>query len=130
MKRQTKKKRRFHTGVYVSTKTGQECHYRSGWELAYLKKLDSDPDVVSFGYETVVIPYVSNMRFGRVRRYFPDFVVIRSSGTTIVEIKASSFLTRKMVIKKLEAGRSYAAAHGMTYEVLTEKELMALGILS
>jgi hypothetical protein len=125
-----KKKKRFHTGVYVSTKTGQECRYRSGWELAYLQKLDSDPGVLSFGYETIVVPYVSNARSGKIRRYFPDFVVVRLTGTTIVEIKASRFLSRRMVVKKLEAGRSYAAAHGMTYEVLTEKELVAMGVLT
>lgn len=57
MIRRRRKKKRFHTGKYVSTKTGKEMCYRSGWEFEFMQKLDSDPTVKTYGYETLIIPY-------------------------------------------------------------------------
>lgn len=129
MKRRRRKKRRFHTGVHTSPKLTGECKYRSGWELAYAVYLDADPAVTSYAYESLKIPYVSNVRSGRLRHYFPDFVVTRSGTSTIVEIKSSRFMNRAATLKKAAAGRAFALAHEMTYELLTEKELKGLGVL-
>jgi hypothetical protein len=91
--------------------------------------LDTDPDVLAYDYECMKIPYVSNVRSKKVRNYIPDFLVTRSTGQTIVEIKPTRFLTKRAVAKKLAAGREYAAAHDMQYQVMTEVELKALGLI-
>lgn len=125
-----KRKKRYHTGVHVSPKTGQECHYRSGWELAYLQHLDASPDVVGYRYEDVRIPYVSNVKSGRVRWYWPDFLVQQRDGQQLlVEIKPKRKLDQARVQKKLKAAALWCQAHGVTLVVLTEKELKLLGLL-
>lgn len=131
MKRRRKKRKgHYHTGTHLSTKTGAECRYRSGWELAYLQHLDADPSVVTFLYEGVKVPYVSNVRTGKVRHYFPDFLVTRTDGSQqLVEIKPKRRVSQVKVQKKLKAGQAWAEAHGFTFVVLTEVELGVLGLL-
>lgn len=125
-----KRKKRYHTGIHVSPKTGQECHYRSGWELAYMQYLDTNVDVVGYRYEDVSIPYVSNIRSGKLRKYWPDFLIQRTDGQQIlVEIKPSRKLDQDRVQKKLKAAALWCKAHGVTLVVLTEKELKLLGLL-
>lgn len=131
MKRAGRKKRgHYHTGTHVSSKTGQECRYRSGWELLYLQHLDADPTVVTFTYEATVIPYVSNKRTGKLRKYYPDFLVDYVGGRRVlVEIKPKKRLEQARVKKKLDAAREWCGAHGVTLEVITEVELRQLGLL-
>ena len=125
-----RKKRRYHTGVHVSPKTGQECHYRSGWELEYMHHLDANPDVVGYRYEDVRIPYVSNKKTGKVRWYWPDFLVQQRDGEQLlVEIKPKRKLDQDRVQKKLKAAALWCQAHQVTLVVLTEKELKLLGLL-
>ncbi len=129
-KRKRKRKKKYHTGVHVSTKTGLECHYRSGWELAYMQWLDADPDTATYTYEDVEIPYVSNVRTGRLRKYWPDFLVYKQDGQRLlVEIKPKRKLDQDRVQKKLKAAALWCQAHGVTLVVLTEKELKQLGLL-
>jgi hypothetical protein len=129
-KRVRRRKKRYHTGTYVSTKTGQACKYRSGWELEYLKWLDAHLMVRTFGYESVKIPYVSNLRTGKLRNYFPDFLVEFTDGSKqLVEIKPSKRLVQAGVKKKLEAAERWCQAHGVSLVVLTERELKVMGLL-
>jgi len=116
--------------VYLSTKGG-ECSYRSGWELAYLFWLDANARVKSFEYEKVVIPYVSNVKTGRVRKYYPDVLVTYFDGSRhLVEIKPKKRLIQTMVKKKLAAAQQWCLDNGVTLEIVTEVELKDLGILS
>lgn len=125
-----KRKSRYHTGIHVSTKTGRECKYRSGWELSYMQHLDNDPEVTDWSYEALIIPYLSNTKTGKMRRYFPDFTVqYRDGHEEIVEIKPKRKLTQRTVTKKVLAGHDWARAHGVTYRVMTEHELKGLGLL-
>jgi hypothetical protein len=92
--------------------------------------LDASPDVVSWSYETLVIPYVSNVKTGKLRKYHPDFVVTHVDGTKeVVEIKPSKRVHQAKVTKKLLAAGDHCRAHGMTLTVVTEYELKALGLL-
>ena len=63
--------------------------YRSSWELSYLFKLDTDPNVLQFSSEETIIPYQDYD--GKIRRYFVDFKVVRKVGdliiTELIEIK-------------------------------------------
>jgi len=128
-KRCRRRKRGCHKGVYVSTKTGASCSYRSGWELGFMMYLDDSPDVISYEYESLKIPYVANVRFGRTRNYIPDFVVSYVNGMKyIIEIKPSRRVAQATVQKKLAAAQSWAQAHGFVLAVLTEIELKDMGV--
>jgi hypothetical protein len=128
--RRRKKKRRYHTGVYVSKKTGQACRYRSGWELSYLKWLDSNVNVKTFLYESVKIPYISNIVTGRVRHYYPDFLIEFKDGSKqLVEIKPKRRVSQAKVQKKLKAAEAWCLEHGVTLQILTEVELKVMGLL-
>jgi hypothetical protein len=64
--------------------------YRSSWELLAMSKFDSNPDVVAWSSEEIVVPYLCPVR-GDVHRYFPDFLVKMKDGTvTMMEIKPES----------------------------------------
>ena len=65
--------------------------YRSSWELAFLQRLDSDPNIISYASEELVIPYADRIT-KKVRRYFPDFVIKKRGKdgqikTIVIEIK-------------------------------------------
>lgn len=129
IKRKRRRKRRYHTGVYTSIKTGQKCCYRSSWELKYLQWLDAHDEVLTFGYEGVKIPYISNLKTGKLRTYYPDFWVEYVDGRKqLVEIKPKKRLTQARVQKKLKAAETWCQEHGAVLVVLTEVELLALGL--
>jgi len=91
---------------------------------------DAEPTVTSYGYETVVIPYVSNARSGKQRKYYPDFLVEFTDGKRVlVEVKPSKRLPQARVQKKLAAARQWCSAHGVTLQVITELELRGMGLL-
>lgn len=129
-RKRRRRKKRYHTGVHVSTKTGQECKYRSGWELSYLKWLDANEAVKHYGYEALKIPYVSNLKTGKLRNYFPDFYVEYVDGTKqVVEIKPKKRVPQATIQKKLKAAEWWCREHGATLVVITEVELKGLGLL-
>src|ERR1700688_72277 len=129
-KRRRKRKSRYHRGTYVSVKSGQSCSYRSGWELQYMQWLDACPTVKDWSYESVIIPYVSNSKTGKIRKYWPDFLVeYIDNHQELVEIKPSKRLVQAKVKKKLAAAGDHCRAHSLTLVVLTERELVGLGLL-
>ena len=122
-----------------------ECHYRSSWELRYMKYLDARPNVLEWGSENIVIPYYNPVE-KKTRRYFVDFYVkvISKSGQIkkyIIEIKPHSQclppkkpkrITNKYrnALKayvrnqcKWKAAKKYAEKRDWEFIVLTEKEL-------
>jgi hypothetical protein len=130
----TKRKRRrrgkrYHSGIHVSPVAG-ECKYRSGWEEGYMRHLDSSAEVKTWSYESVVIPYVSNVRTGKLRKYYPDFDVTMQDGQRcLIEIKPSKKLSHRTVQKKIAAAQQWCSDHGVTYKILTEIELKVMGII-
>lgn len=130
MKRRRRRKGRYKRGIHISSKTGQHCSYRSGWELLLLESLDVDPSVEAFVYEGIKIPYVSNTRSGKTRNYIPDFFVESTSGERfLIEIKPKRKLDQATVVKKLKAAGQWCRASGVTLVVLTEVELKSIGLL-
>lgn len=116
--------------------------YRSSWELKLMTNLDKNADVIEWQSEEFSIPYRSPTN-GRLRRYFPDFLVVRKvNGKTItelIEVKPAA-QTRPPVkskgrryIKeaidyavnqaKWEAAQQFCQSRGFNFVVYTEKEL-------
>ena len=128
-RKKRKRKGHYKTGTHTSPKAG-DCNYRSGWELEYMQYLDANSDVISYTYEQVIVAYISNIRSGKLRKYFPDFLVEYSSGVKkLVEIKPKKRLDQVKVQKKLEAAKLWCEEHGAILEIVTEVELKALGLL-
>ena len=119
--------------------------YRSMWELKFMKYCDNNPNVLEWGSEEVVIPYLSPVD-GRVHRYFVDFYmkVKNSEGKIskyLIEIKPSKFVkppeqpkrkTERFIQEvytwgvnqaKWKSAREFCADRGWKFEILTEKEL-------
>ena len=123
----------------------QECEHRSRWELIYMKYLDSNPNVLEWGSETIIIPYYHPID-KRTRRYFVDFYVkvVTKTGRAkkyIIEIKPYNqcfppkkpkrqTITYKNKINayvmnqaKWGAAKRYAEKRDLEFVVITEKEL-------
>lgn len=118
--------------------------YRSSYELRYSRWCDHNPNVISWGSETVIVPY-SNPLTGNISRYFVDFnITIKTKDGTIrkylVEIKPSiqtlppkpgkntKALLRRQAeyIKnraKWAAAEQYAKKQNKEFVILTEKHL-------
>jgi hypothetical protein len=92
--------------------------------------LDSTGDVGTWSYESFSIEYISNKRTGKVRRYIPDFRVEYTDGRVeIIEIKPKRKLMKPTIQKKILAAQDWCSSHGVTFRILTEIELKAIGVL-
>lgn len=92
--------------------------------------LDSDPTVVAWSYEKIVIEYVSNIRSKKIRRYHPDFYVLYSDGREeIIEVKPKRKLEQLVVRKKAAAAIEWCKSRCMTYKILTETDLKSMGLI-
>ena len=114
-------------GMYTSTKINKECRFRSGWEEAVMKYLDASPDVMTWDYESVRIPYTYN---NNKRWYVPDFVITFVDGhKEMWEVKPSQFALSERVVNTSVAGRNYCSENDMQYTLVTEHTLKMTGIL-
>ena len=65
--------------------------YRSSWERKFMVYCDRSDNILEWGSEEVIIPYISPLD-GRMHRYFPDFYIkVRQKDKTIkkmiIEVK-------------------------------------------
>jgi len=103
-------------GYFFSTKNNDNIPYRSSYELAYLKQLESDPLVTRYEYEPVRIAYQFE---GRNRTTIPDFLVhYTDDRSEFHEVKPEWVLNDLQTICKLEAMHQYATKHGMIFKVV------------
>lgn len=123
----------------------QDVTYRSSWELKFMKWCDTNPSVLEWGSETIIIPYTSPVD-NRVHRYFVDFYIkVQDRNSKInrylVEIKPAKFTkppeiparkTRRFVQEvfqygtnqaKWKAANDYCIERSMKFLVLTEVDL-------
>lgn len=109
-----------------------------------MKFFDSRSDVIRWGSEEIIIPYLSPAD-NRVHRYFPDFFIEYKDkdGNTIkeiVEVKplheseekfAKSERSKEALAvntAKWKAASLFCAAQGMIFRVLTEKSIFHQGV--
>lgn len=115
--------------------------YRSSWELRLMSYLDKHPDVIQWASEEMFVPYRSPID-NKVHRYFPDFIIKKKNGETImIEVKPASQVkppikkdkVTKRYIKevytfgvnqaKWEAAKQYCKNNGWKFQIITENEL-------
>ena len=124
----------------------QKPIYRSGWELKFFRWADMNENILKWGSENVIIPYVNPLD-GRVHRYFVDnFIVFKDNNGNhnkfLIEIKPSKQTQRpvrtkykknktmiyeqKMYVQntaKWKAANEWAKKKNCKFLILTEKEL-------
>lgn len=119
--------------------------YRSSYELKFQRWADSNPNVLTWGSESVIIPY-QNPLTGRVSRYFTDFnITMRDKNGVIkkflIEIKPHSQTlppvqknkkTKSLMYQQAEyvknqakwqAALEWCNKKNMSFVILTEKHL-------
>lgn len=119
---------------------------RSSWELHVMKFFDSRQDVIRWGSEEIIIPFLNPID-SKVHRYFPDFFVEYKDKNgnilkEIVEVKPLHESDRKHAKKikndkdltwrdtaidvneaKWKSAAIYCEARGMAFRVITEKSI-------
>jgi len=127
IKKKRRRKSRYKTGIHKSPKCTTPINYRSSWEYTICLYLDDDPEVVSYSYESIKIPYIANKKSGRLRNYYPDFLVHYANGKTLlVEVKRQNQLNNLKVIKKAEAGKLWASQNKAEYRFWSDKMVLPL----
>lgn len=142
-----KKTKRFipkNVAKYMGDPTEVLC--RSGWETYVCKWADTSPQVISWGSEVVVIPYL-DASTNKMRHYFVDFIIkLKNGNTLLVELKPlnqtkpptgskKSGITLEQTIayvkniSKWGAALDYAEKNGMQFELWTKDTLVKLGII-
>jgi hypothetical protein len=119
--------------------------YRSLWERKFMLWCDKNENVLEWGSEEIIIPYISPVD-RKVHRYFPDFYVRARTREGrvqkyIIEVKPAKQcaepprqkkVTRKYLTEvttyavnqaKWKAAREYCADRRMEFLILTEVEL-------
>ncbi len=142
------KNSKYRQGVFVPKNSnkfiGSKAIYRSGLELKFMRFCDNNPNVLKWGSENIVVPYISPID-NRVHRYFVDNFVVIKEGSIIkkylIEIKPSrqvsppttKYKKREHLLyeqgmyninqAKWKAADAYCRKNGMEFKILTEKEL-------
>lgn len=120
--------------------------YRSLWERQVFRWLDSNPKVLLWNSEEVIIPYRCKTD-NRVHRYFMDLYVKFDDGKSyLIEIKpkkqtkppkeptrkSKKYIKEVMAYvknqSKWEAAESYANQRSMKFQIWTEDTIKGLGI--
>lgn len=142
------KNSKFRQGIYTPVNRekfiGQTATYRSGLELKFFKFCDNNINVIKWGSENIIVPYISPIDT-RVHRYFIDnYVVIREGNIIkkyLIEIKPYKqtlppttkykkqhhlvYEQKQYLVNqaKWESARTYCKKHGYDFLIITDKEL-------
>ena len=121
--------------------------FRSLWERQVFVWCDSNPGVLEWSSEEVIVPYVCRSD-GKPHRYFVDlYVKLENGNVLLIEIKPhvqtqkpvfskrkkqSSMLVEAVTyaknVSKWEAAEEYCRKRGWMFQIWTEKTLASLGI--
>jgi hypothetical protein len=78
-----------------------------------MQTLDSDPDVLSWEYESFRVPYGTHYTI-------PDFLVHRRGGSVVVEAKARGLVPSFLQEDRYFAALAWADGQGIPFLILTE----------
>ena len=102
----------FDCGDYYSTKIKKTFRYRSSYEHAYMKLLDSNPNVINWDYEWTYIPYIYK---GSKKYYIPDFLVFYADRVEFVEVKPIQMRDYGINVYKRKFALKYCEENRYTY---------------
>jgi hypothetical protein len=117
--------------------------YRSGWELAFMRFLDNNDNVMQWASESIQIPY-RNPITGKQSIYVPDFLItyktrqntliaelieIKPKKQSVIESKMSN--RDRMVVAinyaKWDQATKWCKRNGLKFRVITEYDLFHQG---
>jgi len=119
---------------------------RSSWEIAFAHKCDLDPNIIKWGSESFIVPYLDATKNNSKHLYYTDFNITAKTKTGIkrfiIEIKpkkqtiapeSNRFKTTAKFKSACEtyvrnqckwnAARLAAKKHGMEFIIVTEENL-------
>lgn len=126
---------------YVGNKTPT---YRSSWEFTFMTFCDNNPSVLQWASEAVHINY-RNPLTGKNTIYVPDFLMTYIDTSSkqhaeLIEVKPLKETSLQEAGKspraqaaailnmaKWEAARQWCKAHNLTFRVITENDIYAMG---
>jgi hypothetical protein len=117
--------------------------YRSGWELTFMKFLDSNDHILQWASEPIAIPYRHPLT-GKMTNYIPDFLITyRTKNNTmkaeLIEIKPKkqSVIESKQSVRdraavavnyaKWDAATKWCRSQGLHFRVITEDDMFRNG---
>ena len=110
-------------GRFPSLKMQRMVSFESTIERDYAYVLDFEPEVTSFSEQPLTIEYPDA---DRVRRYTPDFEVVRTDQRHwLVECKPQQLLHTDDNQRKFAAAQAWCAERGWQFEVVTDTQLRA-----
>lgn len=115
--------------------------YRSSWEMIFMQFCDNHPSIINWASESIRIPYRNPLN-GKNTTYVPDFFIVYQDAkgqnhAEVIEIKpikqasmseAKSVRDRASVAlnyAKFHAATSFCKSKGMSFRVVTQKDLFA-----
>ena len=128
-------------GKYVGRRTPT---YRSSWEFAFMKFCDENPSIQAWASEAVKIPF-RNPLTGKMTIYVPDFFIQYKTKkgknmVELIEVNPDNQVTMESAGKskhnqlavalnmaKWEAARAYCKSKGLSFRVVTEKDMFHSG---
>ena len=117
--------------------------YRSGWELTFMRFLDSNDHILQWASEPLAIPYRHPLT-GKQTIYVPDFLItyrtrnntmraelieIKPKKQSVVESKMSSRDRAVVAINyaKWASATAWCKRQGITFRVITEDDMFKNG---
>lgn len=146
---------KYHQGQYFPINKGKyignvnHIYYRSGLELKLFKWCDTNPDILNWNSEEIVIPY-ENPFDGKTHRYYMDVIIkyldkdgnqqvalieVKPYDQCIPPVQPKSRISKSYKYKvkmyminqcKWQAAEEFAKKHNMKFFILTEKQIDAL----
>jgi hypothetical protein len=146
-----KKNRQFKQGIFTPKhpekyRGSLPIYYRSNMELKVLRMLDNNSNIITYGSESVIIPYTSPLD-KRLHRYFVDMVATLKDKNgnikkLLIEVKPLKqtqppvFSNRKsnktllyentqyaLNMAKFSAAKQWCEKNNYTFLILTEREI-------
>ena len=117
--------------------------YRSGWELAFMRFLDNNDNILQWASESISIPY-RNPITGKQSIYVPDFLItyrnrnnqmiaevieIKPKKQSVVEskMKANERAVVAVNYAKWDSATKWCRKQGLLFRVITEDDLWHQG---
>ena len=151
MKISFKKNKNYTQGIFQFSNPSKykgklPCIYRSSLELKVMRWFDNNPNIITWGSESIVVPYQSPLD-GRIHRYFVDLVAALKDKEgnikkLLIEIKPHLqtmqpnpsnhkkpktiiYEQRQWVINqaKWQAAKAWSDTKGYQFIILTEKNI-------
>jgi len=112
----------YHHGWFLS-RYGK-IYFASSWELMFLLWCETNMDVIRFGRNMDIIPYIKPS--GGTACYHPDFEIVINDEVTVIEVKGNRSEIDLVERKRQAAEKFYAG--NKTYSIIYKEDLQRMGI--